>query len=165
VKYGRELNAYGIIEKAIMGIQVIADGELRDEIRKQYYARKKESQIEQRPVAFAYAGGYFVGLVPRFESEVKAEPSILEPLLDIDIEPEPNPEPCEPDEVLMEVEPILITPEERGLVVERRREGRNKKDIILEVWGARKGGGKSYKEAEAKYEEVVQSLQINRDSP
>ena len=164
VKYGRELNAYGIIEKAIMGVQVIADGELRDAIRTQYYARKKESQIEQRPVAFAYAGAYFVGLVPRFESEVRIEPHTPEPLLDIGIEPEPNPEPCEPDEVLVEAEPTLITPEERGLVVRRRREGKNKKDIIFEVWGARKGGGKSYKEAETKYEEIIQSLQINKNN-
>jgi hypothetical protein len=165
IKYGRELNAYGIIEKAIMGIQVIADGELRDTIRTQYYARKKESQMEQRPVAFAYAGEYFVGLVPKFEGELSVELPASEPLPAIEPEPEPEPEPLEPDEVLLELEPMLITSEERCLVVHRRREGKNKKDIIFEVWGAKKGGGKKYKEAEAKYEEVVKSLQINRDNP
>jgi hypothetical protein len=35
-------------------------------------------------------------------------------------------------------------------------QGLSKKDIIYQVWGATKGGGKSYQLANLKYEKIIQ---------
>lgn len=157
-KGGRDLDAYGIIDRAITGSQVIADLKLKEDIKKQYYLLKKESRKLMQPMAFAFIGEYYVGLVPRFAPETKVKEKTLEPLQDIALNPEIKVEPTEPQEVPDNVEPLEPTLEEQFGVIRRKKEGLAKKEIILQVWGATKGGGKKYKIAEAKYESIVKQL-------
>jgi len=152
VKGGRQLDAYGIIERAITGTQVIVDLKIKEDIREQYYIKKEESRNNCQPICFAFIGEYYVGLVPRF-----AEPGQKDGLSNdkgsMDLEPEKTTEPLEPQENSDDLEPTL---EERFGVTRRRMQGLSKKDIIYQVWGATKGGGKSYQLANLKYEKIIQ---------
>lgn len=61
-------------------------------------------------------------------------------------EPEPlNLDPFSPE----------ITPQERGSVVSFRRSGRSKEETIFLVWGAKKGGNKSYVAAKEKLARIL----------
>lgn len=51
-----------------------------------------------------------------------------------------------------------ITPEERGQVVEMKRLGESKENIILKVWGVTKGGSKKYQVASFRYDEIVKGI-------
>jgi hypothetical protein len=154
IKAGRQLDAYGIIERAITGTQVIVDLEIKKDIREQYYTKKEESRNNCQPICFAFIGEYYVGLVPRFGEVVQKtdnlESSDSKGSADLELE-EPI-EPLEPQESSDNLEPTL---EERFGVIRRRKQGLPKKDIIYQVWGATKGGGKSYKLAEEKYKKII----------
>lgn len=87
VKSGRQLDAYGIIERAITGTQVIVDLKIKEDIRKQYYIKKEESRNNCQPICFAFIGEYYVGLVPRFDkSPQKAELSNGKGSVDLELE-------------------------------------------------------------------------------
>ena len=151
VKGVRQLDAYGIIERAITGTQVIVDLEIKKDIREQYYIKKEESRKNCQPICFAFIGEYYVGLVPRF-GESGQKDGLSNSNGSTDLELEELIEHLEPQESSDELEPTL---EERFGVIRRRKEGLPKKDIIYQVWGATKGGGKSYKLAEEKYEKII----------
>ena len=153
VKGVRQLDAYGIIERAITGTQVIVDLEIKKDIREQYYIKKEESRKNCQPICFAFIGEYYVGLVPRF-GESGQKDGLSNGNGSTDLELEELIEPLEPQESPQDLEPTL---EERFGVIRRRMQGLPKKDIIYQVWGATKGGGKSYKLAESKYEKIVSS--------
>ena len=154
-KDGRQLDAYGIIERAITGTQVIVDLKIKEDIREQYYIKKEESRNNCQPICFAFIGEYYVGLVPRFDHETKVKENQVEPLPDMEFDSETKIEPLELQEFPQDLEPTL---EERFGVIRRRKQGLPKKDIIYQVWGATKGGGKSYKLAEVKYEKIIVTL-------
>lgn len=87
---------------------------------------------------------------------------LLERALSLDAEePEPEPE-RSPENSLSTPEPERVfsdlTPEEQVLV-ERimilKTRGYGKAKIILEIWGASKGGSQKYKDAEAEYKRLV----------
>lgn len=151
IKHGRELDAYGIIERAITGNQVITDLKIKEDIRGQYYRVKEESRSSCQPICFAFIGEYYVGLVPRFDQSPQ-EPKVGNSKGSEALEQEEPIEPLEPQESSNVLEPTL---EEEFSVIKLRREGKSKKDIIYQVWGATKGGGKSYKLAEIKYEKII----------
>ena len=153
IKSGRQLDAYGIIERAITGTQVIVDLKIKEDIRKQYYIKKEESRNNCQPICFAFIGEYYVGLVPRF-GESGQKDGLSNNKGSEALEPEELIEPLEPQESSDDLEPTL---EEKFGVIRRRMQGLPKKDIIYQVWGATKGGGKSYKLAEIKYEKIVAS--------
>ena len=153
IKGGRQLDAYGIVERAITGTQVIVDLKIKEDIKEQYYIKKEDSRNNCQPICFAFIGEYYVGLVPRFDQiQEKAGCSNSNGSEALELE-EPI-EPLEPQESSNNLEPTL---EERFGVVRRRKEGLSKKDIIYQIWGAKKGGGKSYQLASLKYEKIVQS--------
>lgn len=153
IKGDRQLDAYGIIERAITGTQVIVDLKIKEDIKEQYYIKKEDSRNNCQPICFAFIGEYYVGLVPRFDQiQEKAGCSNSNGSEALELE-EPI-EPLEPQESSNNLEPTL---EERFGVVRRRKEGLSKKDIIYQIWGATKGGGKSYQLASLKYEKIVQS--------
>lgn len=151
IKHGRELDAYGIIERAITGNQVITDLKIKEDIRGQYYRVKEESRSSCQPICFAFIGEYYVGLVPRF-GQSPQEPKVGNSKGSEALEQEEPIEPLEPQESSNILEPTL---EEEFSVIKLRREGKSKKDIIYQVWEATKGGGKSYKLAEIKYEKII----------
>lgn len=139
IKGGRQLDAYGIIERAITGTQVIVDSKIKEDIKEQYYIKKEDSRNNCQPICFAFIGEYYVGLVPRFDQiQEKAGCSNSNGSEALELE-EPI-EPLEPQESSNNSEPTL---EERFGVVRRRKEGLSKKDIIYQIWGAKKGGGKA----------------------
>lgn len=151
IKHGRELDAYGIIERAITGNQVITDLKIKEDIRKQYYSKKEESRSNCQPICFAFIGEYYVGLVPRFnETDNQESANTIKGSTDLELT-----EPIEPQESSNDLEPTL---EEEFSVIKLRREGKNKKDIIYQIWGAKKGGGKSYQLANFKYEKIIEKL-------
>ncbi|MBD2298961.1 ATP-binding protein [Nostoc sp. FACHB-190] len=103
-KDGREIDAYGVIEQAIMGNQVITHAKDKEAVRTQYSELKAQSRSQYQPVMFAFVGGYYLGLVPKFQqAEVNDRPvtaedkSRLEALyhqMEFDIKPQPqNPTP------------------------------------------------------------------------
>jgi hypothetical protein len=151
VKGGRQLDAYGIIERAITGTQVIVDLKIKEDIREQYYIKKEESRNNCQPICFAFIGEYYVGLVPRF-GELPQKDGLSNDKGSETLELEEPVELLEPHKSSEDLEPTL---EERFGVTRRRMQGLSKKDIIYQVWGATKGGGKSYKLAEIKYEKIV----------
>lgn len=160
IKNDRQLDAYGIIERAITGNQVIVDLKIKEDIREQYYIKKEESRNNCQPICFAFIGEYYVGLVPRFDSQNQKVvlDNLLEPLPDkvSDVVKICHKvEPTEPQENSDNLEPTL---EEEFSVIKLRREGKTKKDIIYQVWGATKGGGKSYQLANSKYEKIIQGI-------
>lgn len=79
-KDGRSLDAYGVIEQAIMGNQVITHAQDKEIVREQYKTLKEQSRQLFQPIMFAFLGGYYLGIVPRF-SEQK---SIAMPPADIE---------------------------------------------------------------------------------
>jgi hypothetical protein len=62
----------------------------------------------------------------------------------------PHPEPLNLDPFNSEITPI-----ERGSVVSFRRSGRSKEETIFLVWGAKKGGNKSYVAAKEKLDLIL----------
>lgn len=154
IKDDRQLDAYGIIERAITGNQVITDLKIKEDIRTQYYKVKEESRKNCQPICFAFIGEYYVGLVPRFEQTCK-NTGLSNSKGSEDIENLELVEPIEPQESSNNLEPTL---EEEFNVIKLRREGKTKKEIIYQVWGATKGGGKSYQLANSKYEKIIQGI-------
>jgi len=75
-KDGREIDAYGIIEQAIAGGQVVAHAADKEKVRSQYMHFKVESRANFQPVMFAFVGEYYVGLVPKFGVSVIADSPI-----------------------------------------------------------------------------------------
>ncbi|ALF52800.1 hypothetical protein ACX27_07895 [Nostoc piscinale CENA21] len=74
-KDGREIDAYGVIEQAIMGNQVITHSKDKELVRAQYNELKAQSRSQHQPVMFAFVGGYYLGLVPKFQhTEVSDRP-------------------------------------------------------------------------------------------
>lgn len=154
IKGGRQLDAYGIVERAITGTQVIVDLKIKENIKEQYYIKKEESRNKCQPICFAFIGEYYVGLVPRFDqNQEKAGCSDSKGSEALELE-EPI-KPLEPQKSFDDTEPTM---EERFGVIRRLKQGLPKKDIIYQVWGATKGGGKSYQLANLKYEKINQSL-------
>lgn len=154
IKGGRQLDAYGIVERAITGTQVIVDLKIKENIKEQYYIKKEESRNKCQPICFAFIGEYYVGLVPRFDqNQEKAGCSNSKGSEALELE-EPI-KPSEPQKSFDDTEPTM---EERFGVIRRLKQGLPKKDIIYQVWGATKGGGKSYQLANLKYEKINQSL-------
>lgn len=66
-KDGRDLDAYGVIEQAIMGNQVITHAKDKEAVRAKYTELKAQSRAQFQPVMFAFIGGYYLGLVPKFK--------------------------------------------------------------------------------------------------
>ncbi|NES20809.1 MAG: ATP-binding protein [Symploca sp. SIO3E6] len=54
-----------------------------------------------------------------------------------------------------------ISSEERGFVVSFRRSGMSKDEVILKVWGTKKGGSKGYKAAKAKLDRILREASID----
>lgn len=82
-KDGREIDAYGIVEQAIAGGQVVAHASDKEKVRSQYSYFKAESRAKFQPVMFAFVGEYYVGLVPKFaDANVK---SPIHPNADIEL--------------------------------------------------------------------------------
>jgi hypothetical protein len=78
-KDGREIDAYGVIEQAIMGNQVITHAKDKELVRAQYSELKAQSRSQYQPVMFAFVGGYYLGLVPKFQQvEVSVRPVTAE---------------------------------------------------------------------------------------
>jgi hypothetical protein len=78
-KDGREIDAYGVIEQAIMGNQVITHTKDKELVRAQYSELKAQSRSQYQPVMFAFVGGYYLGLVPKFQQpEVSDRPVTAE---------------------------------------------------------------------------------------
>lgn len=75
-KDGRELDAYGVIEQAIMGNQVITHAADKEVVRAKYTLLKEQSRSQFRPVMFAFIGGYYLGLVPQFHEQVNSPPPV-----------------------------------------------------------------------------------------
>jgi hypothetical protein len=103
-KDGREIDAYGVIEQAIMGNQVITHAKDKELVRAQYSELKAQSRSQYQPVMFAFVGGYYLGLVPKFPlaevsdrpitAEDKAKLEQLYHQMEFDIKPQPqNPTP------------------------------------------------------------------------
>lgn len=77
---GRSLDAYGVIEQAITGQQVITHAKDKESVREEYNRLKHISRENYQPIMFAFIGGYYLGLVPKFPPETnlfahKYEPS------------------------------------------------------------------------------------------
>lgn len=68
-KDGRSLDAYGVIEQAITGSQVITHAKDKETVREDYTRLKQLSRAQYQPVMFAFIGGYYIGIVPRFPPE------------------------------------------------------------------------------------------------
>ncbi|MBD2505331.1 ATP-binding protein [Anabaena azotica] len=66
---GREIDAYGVIEQAIMGNQVITHEDDKTKVRSRYTQLKAESRQIFQPVMFAFVGEYYLGIVPKFVGE------------------------------------------------------------------------------------------------
>ncbi|NES25835.1 MAG: hypothetical protein F6K41_44850, partial [Symploca sp. SIO3E6] len=68
-------------------------------------------------------------------------------------------EPAEPD-VLFDPFSPEQSAEERGFVIRFRRSGMSKDEIILKLWGVKKGGSKGYQAAKGKLEEILKDAGI-----
>lgn len=66
---GRSLDAYGVIEQAITGQQVITHAKDKESVREEYSRLKNISREKYQPIMFAFIGGYYIGLVPKFPQE------------------------------------------------------------------------------------------------
>lgn len=87
-----------------------------------------------------------------------AEPTELRERTKNEPEPEPNSELKQNSD---EIDPKseIITPEERGLVIETLRSGeRTINGIILKVWGVKQGGSNSYKSARIKLDKILNDI-------
>ncbi len=89
-KDGREIDAYGIIEQAIAGGQVVAHAADKEKVRSQYAHFKEESRTNLQPVMFAFVGEYYVGLVPKFDVAVNSPIHPKAELTATDALPEPS---------------------------------------------------------------------------
>jgi hypothetical protein len=90
--------------------------------------------------------------------ERSAEPSEVERLNALINKPFSDSEPTEPlNPEPLNLDPFSseITPKERGSVVTFRRSGRSKEETIFLVWGAKKGGNKSYVAAKEKLARIL----------
>ena len=90
--------------------------------------------------------------------ERSAEPSEVERLNALINKPFSDSEPTEPlNPEPLNLDPFSseITPKERGSVVTFRRSGRSKEETIFLVWGAKKGGNKSYVAAREKLDRIL----------
>lgn len=73
-KDGRYLDAYGVIEQAITGNQVITHSKDKESVREQYTILKERSREMFQPILFAFIGGYYIGLVPKFNEQLPPPP-------------------------------------------------------------------------------------------
>ena len=90
-KDGRSLDAYGVIEQAITGAQVITHAKDKELVREDYSRLKQLSRAQYQPVMFAFIGGYYIGIVPRFPPESDLFPSHGQPT-PVEVPKPPTPE-------------------------------------------------------------------------
>ncbi len=76
----RSLDAYGVIEQAITGQQVITHAKDKEIVREEYNRLKQISRENYQPIMFGFIGGYYLGLVPNFPPETNLFSRTSEPV-------------------------------------------------------------------------------------
>ncbi|MBW4565835.1 MAG: ATP-binding protein [Mojavia pulchra JT2-VF2] len=169
-KDGREIDAYGVIEQAIMGNQVITHTKDKELVRAQYSELKAQSRSQYQPVMFAFVGGYYLGLVPKFQqAEVSVRPVTAEELakleqlyqeLEFDLKPvsETTKQPSGKESSAQEKRFTrfnLTQVEAKAEILRLRNAKHNQTQIIKILWDAKPGENEAYKQALTEYKQLI----------